>query len=394
MKTRGALLVIALFIASLNMRPAITSIAPLLETLRDQLAMSSSVASLLTSIPVFCMGIFSPLAAAMGARFGLERVIGWSLALIGVGTALRLFTHSSFFLMVTAFVAGLGIASAGPLLSGFIKRYFPKQVPTMIALFSVAMTVGSSLGSGLAAPFQSQTHSWQAALAIWALLAFIAVPVWWLIVLRRGGGRAEGSKAASQASGLPWGQKKAWLLTLSFGLMAMMFYSITAWLPPIIEGLGYGKVYAGNVLTLFTLVQVPVGFIFPALLKRFPSRLFWMLLCSVFELVGLSMLYFSVAPWIAAIVIGIGAGALFPLNLLLPIDVTTNGQEAASWSAMTQSAGYVIGATGPLILGWIHDATQSFSMAVVALIALVVIMIGVQLVAVPRQNAEQMKREA
>lgn len=393
MKSKGALLILAFFMASLNLRPAITSIAPLLETLRDQLAMSASVASLLTSIPVFCMGIFSPMAAALGARFGIERVIGWSLALIGVGTALRFFTHSTFFLMVTAFVAGLGIASAGPLLSGFIKRYFPTRVPTMIGLFSVALTIGASLGSGLAAPFQSQTHSWQGALAVWALLAFIAVPIWWMS-LRRAGGRGDGNAASAQTASLPWGQKKAWLLTLSFGFMAMMFYSITAWLPPIIEGLGYSKVYAGNVLTLFALVQVPVSLFLPALLKRYPARLPWMLLCSAFELVGLSMLYFSVAPWIAAIVIGIGAGALFPLNLLLPIDATTNGQEAASWSAMTQSAGYVIGAAGPLILGWIHDATQSFSMAVVALIALVVIMIVIQLIAVPRHDGQRERKAA
>ncbi|MNE86572.1 putative transporter YycB [compost metagenome] len=69
---------------------------------------------------------------------------------------------------------------------------------------------------------------------------------------------------------------------------------------------------------------------------------------------------------------------MFSLNILLPLDATENSQEAAAWSAMTQSVGYVIGATGPLILGWIYDATDSFSAAIAGLIVINVTMMAVQ----------------
>lgn len=384
-KSRAGLLVIALFIASLNLRPAINSISPLIETLRNDLGMSASIASLLTSIPVFCMGMFSPMAAKLAGRFGIERVIGGALVLIGLGTVLRLFTTSSSFLLLTAFLAGLGIASIGPLLSGFIKRYFPNQVPLMISVYTVALTIGAALASGLSAPLQSGLDSWKASLSVWAMLALVAVPVWWFFVQRR---VEQPSKTdLSQPSiALPWGNPKAWLLTISFGLMAMIFYTVTAWLPPIIQDMGYSKIYAGNSLTLFAAIQIPTSLLLPLLLKRYPSRLFWLLISSLIELSGFLMLIFSLPPWMAALLIGIGASGLFSINLILPIDVTNTPQQAASWSAMTQSIGYVIGASGPLLLGSIHDFTGSFTTSIFGLIGICLLMMVVQIAAVSKEE--------
>jgi MFS transporter, CP family, cyanate transporter len=392
-KPVASLMVMALFIAALNLRPAINSISPLLQALQSDLGMSASVASLLTTIPVLCMGIFSPIAVKLGSRWGIERVLGWSLFLIGFGTILRLLTVSTLFLLLTAFTAGVGIAAMGPLLPGFIKRYFPNQVPAMISVYTVALTIGAALASGLSVPLESGLHSWKGSLSIWSILAFIAIPIWWIFVLRHRR-RETSSNSPSQSSKLPLGNKKAWLLTISFGLMAMIFYSLTAWLPPIIQGMGYSKIYAGNALTFFAIIQIPVSLLLPFLLKRFPSRLLWLLISSVLEIVGFLMILLSIQPMGAAIIIGIGAGTLFPINLLLPIDETTNGEDAASWSGMAQAIGYVIGATGPIILGWIHDATGSFFFAVIGLMIIALLMILVQLVAVPRNRKINLKSEA
>lgn len=91
------------------------------------------------------------------------------------------------------------------------------------------------------------------------------------------------------------------------------------------------------------------------------------------------MLNLSVSPWLAAIPLGIGAGGLFPIALMLPIDETNNAQEASAWSAMTQSGGYILGALGPLALGWLHDTTGSFVQAFYGLATIIVLQIIVQL---------------
>ena len=389
MKKRYILMIIALFIASLNLRPSINSIAPVLETIRTSLGMNASVASLLTSIPVLCMGLFAPVAVKFSGKWGIERVLGWSLLAIGVGTILRFFTNSTSFLLITAFIAGIGIAFAGPLLPGFIKRHFSKHVPSMIAIYTVALTLGAALSSSLIVPMQNSMNSWQSALGIWGVLAFIALLFWWLFVMRHIRPQDHLASTGTKTR-MPWTNKKAWLLTLTFGLMAMLFYSVTAWLPEIIQGMGYSKSYAASTLTIFVVVQIPVSLVLPILLRKFPSRRLWLTVATLLQLVGLVMLAFSIEPLVATFLIGVGAGGLFSLNLLLPLDATGNPQEAAAWSAMTQSVGYVIGATGPLILGWIHDATDSFSTAIAGLIVINVAMMVVQTVATTIKRKQQM----
>lgn len=370
MKSRSTLLVIALFLASLNLRPVISSISPLLETIRNDLGMSASSASLLTSIPVLCMGIFSPIAVKLGIRHGIERVLALALVLVGGATVIRWFTPSYTFLLITSLIAGVGIAAAGPLLSGFVKRYFPSQVATMIGVYSVAMVIGAALSAGLSVPFQNALHgSWRSALGLWAILAVIALPAWWLFVLRRAEPKSKLAQTSSlkNTGQLPWRNSRAWLLTIFFGMMAIMFYSVTAWFAPAVSNMGYSKIYAGNILTLFTLVQVPVTFLIPLLVNRYPKKLPWIIACSLLCLAGILLIVFSYSPWISAILLGIGCGGLFPIALMLPIDETSNAQDASSWSAMTQSVGYVIGALGPILVGWIQDLTSSFVLAFVGL---------------------------
>lgn len=371
---------IAFFLASLNLRPAINAVSPILQTLRQDLGMNAFTASLLTSIPVLCMGLFSPLAVRWGRRFGIERMIGWSLAVIGVGNALRLATHSAFGMLVTAFVAGAGIAVIGPLLSGFIKSRFPSRVSAMVAVYTIALAVGATAASGLSIPLQSGLHSWRLSLAIWAVLAAVALAAWlWAVPGTKP--LPDASRTAAAAK-LPWRSGKAWLLTLSFGGLAMVFYSMTAWLPPVVQAMGYSKTHAANMLTLFSITQVPVGLILSLLLNRFPSRFAWLLAGSGSLLAGFALLGLSAPPWIAVVLIGIGPGLMFPINLMMPIEAAANAEEAAAWSGMTQSVGYVIGAFGPILLGWLHDAAGGsssilFAGLIAVTMAMIVIHIGI-----------------
>lgn len=129
--------------------------------------------------------------------------------------------------------------------------------------------------------------------------------------------------------------------------MAFIFYSLTAWLAPMVQEMGYGKQTAGMILTLFTAVQMPVSFVIPMLVSRFQHRMLWLIGCSGMELIGLIMLQLPVTPWLTCIFLGIGAGGLFPMALMLPIDETSNTEEASALSAMTQAGGYMFAAMGP-----------------------------------------------
>ena len=385
---RKMFLIIALFVATLNLRPAINSISPLLDTIREDLGMSAALASLLTSIPVLCMGVFSPFAVKASGKWGIERIIGYSLIVVGIGIATRLFTQSTSVLLLSALIVGIGIASIGPLTSGFIKKYFPDHVPSMIALYSIAITVGAAVSSMVSIPLKTYFNSWQIAVGGWAFIAFVAAIIWWIMVKPRSeSANANVSEIKERPIiKLPWGNRSAWTLTLSFGLMAMLFYSFTAWLPLMIQEMGYSKSYATLCLTIFVVIQIPISFVLPVLLKNFPSRRVWMVGESLFMIVGLILLMMNFIPMVSVVLFGVGAGGLFTLNLMLPIDSTTNVNDATSWSAMQQSAGYVIGALGPILLGWIHDGSNSFTPAMIGMIVIIILMIMTQIAATRRKK--------
>ncbi|WP_018886016.1 MFS transporter [Paenibacillus massiliensis] len=369
-------LLLAIFIAALNLRPLITSVAPLLGTIQSDLDISGLTASLLTTLPVLCMGIFAPAATVLRDRIGLERTIFMALVLITGATALRGIVSSVVILVVSALVGGIGISLAGPLLSGFIKKYFPTK-PGIVSVYSASMTVGAAVASAFAIPLYNRSnHSLTLTLSCWTILGVVALIVWAAFL----GNRANltSSSSIGSSSSLPIRNKKAILLTLFFGLMANIFYSVTAWIAPIALNLGYSAASAAMLLTVFTLIQVPVSLTIPFLVARSGRRRLYLILCSVSELIGIVMLLFQLPMLPAAVLLGMGAGGLFPLALMLPIVETETAEEAGAWSAMSQCAGYIIGAMGPLAIGAIYDRSGSFTTALIVMLMVIVVMIGVQ----------------
>jgi len=277
-------------------------------------------------------------------------------------------------LLVTALAGGMGISLAGPLLSSFIKKYFPAQ-PGIVSIYSVSKTIGAALASGFTIPIYSQSqHNLPLALSCWAVLGFIALIVWLALVRKK-----QHSDRETLRLRLPLGNKKAIQFTLFFGFMASMFYSMTAWISPIALSFGYSPQYSAELLTIFTLIQIPVALLVPGIVNRSGKLKFLLVLCSLSELIGLGLLLLPFPLLPAVLFLGIGAGGLFPLALMLPITETRTAEEAGTWSAMSQMGGYIMGAFGPLFIGWIYDLSGNFNASIIAMLMIVMLMIGIQM---------------
>ncbi len=166
-------------LAAVNLRPGITSFAPLIERIATDLQLSRGLISLTTALPVLLMGLLAPLAPRLAVRLGLERAITCCLALIGLALSLRLFGLEAWVLIGSAGLLGAGVAVAGPLLSGFIKRHFSQRMGPMGAWYSLSMTIGGTAGVVLTAPLNDWLGGrWHWALAFWMVPAVLAVAVW------------------------------------------------------------------------------------------------------------------------------------------------------------------------------------------------------------------------
>ncbi|MFD6510089.1 MULTISPECIES: CynX/NimT family MFS transporter [unclassified Bacillus (in: firmicutes)] len=370
-QVRTYLYILALFFVSINLRIGITSISPLLETIRQDLNISNFSVSFLTAIPVFCMGTFALLTGKVIKKYGAEKAIMACLILIGFATCMRAFTSSISTLFASSLFIGIGIALAGPLLSGFIKEKFPTKIGLMIGIYSVGMGTGASLSAGLTIPLQHVLKgSWNMALAFWGVLTIIAIIFWYPVMKRKKNTSTQDKKNNS----LPLRNKKAWLFTIFFGLQSGIFYSITTWLAPANQNMGVSSEQAGTLITVFTVIQMICSFLIPTLADIYKNRALWLLGSICFVLVGLSlMIYPLTTPWIPSILLGIGLGGVFPLALMLPLYETKTSADASAWTAMMQSGGYIMGGFIPVLAGIARDYFDGYTQVfiIMALLSLI-----------------------
>ncbi|WOA58461.1 MFS transporter [Bacillus mycoides] len=386
---RTYLYILALFFVSINLRIGITSISPLLETIRQDLNISNFSVSFLTAIPVFCMGTFALLTGKVIKKYGAEKSIMACLILIGFATCMRAFTSSISTLFASSLFIGIGIALAGPLLSGFIKEKFPTKIGLMIGIYSVGMGTGASLSAGLTIPLQHVLKDdWNMALAFWGVLTIIAIIFWYPVMKRKKNTSTQDKKNNS----LPLRNKKAWLFTIFFGLQSGIFYSITTWLAPANQNMGVSSEQAGTLITVFTVVQMICSFLIPTLADIYKNRALWLLGSICFVLVGLSlMIYPLTTPWVPSILLGIGLGGVFPLALMLPLYETKTAEDASAWTAMMQSGGYIMGGFIPVLAGIARDYFDGYTQVFIIMALLSFILFLLTLVMNKRKrNAEDL----
>ncbi|MEM9631758.1 MAG: MFS transporter [Pseudomonadota bacterium] len=360
----GASLVLIAF----NLRPVFSSASALLLEIREGFGLSTTGASLLTTLPVLCLGLFSPLAPRLAARIGTERTLLAVVLLLAVGTAARGLSSVPLLFLGTA-LAGACIAVGNVLLPGLVKRDFPDKAALVTGWYTMALCAGAAGGAGLTIPLKDTFGgSLDAALAIWALPALL-VGLLWLpqVVFEKKSTRKE----KFVVKGL-WGDRLAWHVTLFMGLQSALAYCVFGWLVPILRARGLDGVSAGAIVSVSVMVQAASCLIIPHLAVRGKDqRLINLALCAlaVIALLGLQFAPLSTV-WIWAILQGIGQGGLIAVALTLIVLRTRDSHSASHLSGMAQCVGYVLAAIGPLIVGLIRSWTGSFAWTAVLFVAL------------------------
>ena len=374
-------LLLAIFLIALNLRPAVTSIGPLLETIKNDLNLSNSEVSLLTAIPVICMGLFAPLAVHWFNKFGQRRGISLLIGVIGILTLLRALFHDYVSLLITAFIIGVAIAIIGPILSSLIKEKFPTRMASAIGIYSLGMGVGATLSAGLTGVLYVLIgEQWEFALAFWSSLALIAYLVWFIVMTPQQE-RTSSTDKQQITFRSPWTNRRAWLILLFFGFQASLFFSLTTWLASAVSELGFSVIEAGSVISVMTVSQIIANISIPLLLEKFPKRSFWIYFSLFIGTLGLVLLLTGnvTLVWPASILLGFTLGGLFPLALLLPLDETTDSKETNAWTAMVQTGGFIMGGLVPLAIGILYDYSGTHQMTYYVMLVLILGMLVVTL---------------
>ncbi|HAU33939.1 MFS transporter [Lysinibacillus sp. FSL R5-0849] len=366
------LVVISIFFVALNMRPAVTGIGPLYNVLMTNLQVSNTSMSFLTSIPVFCMGLFASIAVPFQRKLGTKLAIVLLMVILIFANGLRFFQESYLLLVVTSFAAGLAIAMIGPILNAFIKKKFPQRFTIVIGIYSFGIGIGATLSAALTVSFyQYFDNQWTVALGMWALLAMVALILWsWAIPKEQG---ADGEELAkNEPARNPWVTGRAWSILLYFGLQTSLFFSMMSWLTPLLQDKGMTLKDASMMLTFMSIVQMIGNIAVPMLMEKWTNRLAWAVALGCLGLIGFTLLWLlsGIYLWLAVLIIGIVLSGLFPIGLLLPLDEARNDQEANSWSSMVFSGGFMLSAIIPVLIGVCYDMTGNHTWTYVIFLAL------------------------
>ncbi|GAA3953079.1 MFS transporter [Actinomadura viridis] len=370
-----ALAIAALLLAALNLRPAVTSLGPVLQETRAGLGMSATVAGLLTSVPAVCFALVGLTAARLARRYGPDAVIAAGTALIALGLALRALAPGTALFVLLSTLALAGIAVANVLLPVVVKQRFPGRVGTMTGLYSMALNIGASSAAAATVPLaQTFGGEWRAGLGAWAVLAAAALPAW--LALARAG------SAASPPGGAPPAVRvardpTAWALAAYFGLQAGAAYVIIGWLPQLFRDAGLPAGTAGLLFAVTSLLGIPLSFALSAVAGRLPSQSGIAVALGLAGLAGYAGLWAApaAAPWLWAVLLGV-ANCSFPLALTMIGMRARNGATVTGLSAFTQSTGYLLAIPAPILVGTLYERSGGWRAPLALLAALMLVQLA------------------
>ncbi|MBA2475458.1 MAG: MFS transporter, partial [Actinobacteria bacterium] len=285
------------------------------------------------------MGLFAPPAAYLLGWVGARGAVGLSLGLIAVFGVGRALVPGTALVIAATFPVGIGMGLAGALLPVAVKQRFPDRPAFATGVYTTGIQLGSALSAAASVPLAGAVGGWRASLLTFSALTGCLVGAW-LVLTRRGtGARPDWARPPR----LPWRSGLAWLLALLFGLMGLVYYGINSWLPDSYVERGWSEGRAGALLAVLNVAALSSSLAVPWLADRHGSRRTY--LVSLAALLALALTGLVLVPaggYAWAAVVGLAIGALFPLVLTLPLDLSRTPAEVGALVGMMLGGGYVL----------------------------------------------------
>ena len=382
-------LILLIFIACLNLRMSIQSIPPVINLIQDDLNLSNVQSSFLTSIPVMCMGIFAFLVNRFKKKLGFNKSLLILLVLLGLFTLFRGMFPMYLLMIISTLGVGFCIAIIGPLISGFIKKEFPKNTGLLIGIYSLSMGLVAVIAPGSVLSLTNLVNTWTIAISIWGIIPIFAALVWWFLLQRNSTQNEENIDSVK----LPLKNINAWLLVIFFMLQSGLFYGVATWLVSFLKTIHWNDHSNIVALTTFTATQMIFSFVIPSLLDKYFSVNVWILVCNVILIIGSLLILLtnvSISVLVGIIFIAIATGGLFPIAMVLPINMTSTPSDTSSWTSLVQGFGYIFAGFVPIFMGLMNDKFQSKLLFPSEIILISILLLLFSLIIVKQRNKREL----
>ena len=367
-------LLVGVALVALNLRIAVTSVAPLLGVVRADVGLSPTQASLLGALPPLLFSACGLLTTIVARRIGLERSVILAMGLAIIGTLGRSFTSEAvgFLTWTTVAMAGLGMGNI--LVAPLIKRYFPHRIALGTTVYTVFLVIGQALPPVFILGM-SNVLGWRTAMGLWAIVAAAAVVPW--VVTRRSWPTRTGSRNPNSPPKLRPKARTLWRSPITWGIAGMLGansmagYCMMAWLPQLLVDHGMTPAAGAWYLAVFTVGCLFGAVVVPPLMTRVRNVTPLVIAMPLTWTIGLIGLI--VAPtvgtfwWVSVTRIGDGtfSAAMVLMNLRC-----RRPETVVMLSGVAQACSYLLAAIMSFTFGWLHGATTSWTIPLVILTVL------------------------
>jgi cyanate transporter len=352
---RRVLMIAGFLLIAANLRAALTSVGPLVETIRTDIGLTGGQVGFIGTLPLLTFALVSPQVPRLARGLGTDQMLWAALAVLAAGIVLRSVPVDAL-LWAGTVLLGIAIAICNVLMPSLIKRDFPARVSAATGVYTAVMGIVAALAAGLAVPLAGVLPGgWRTSLGCWAGLVLIALAVWTPQLPRR---RPVARDTGAEKVTTPWRSLLAWECAAFMALSAAGFYTATAWYPSILRGSGTSETAAGWLMFAYQLIGVVMSIVMPIVLGRLRDQRAVAAASGVLALLGyLGLLLLPGLAVLWVLVTGFAAGALFFLALAFFSLRAADPRSSAALAGMGQSIGYLVAAVGPTLFGVLHDAT-------------------------------------
>jgi CP family cyanate transporter-like MFS transporter len=353
--------------ATLNLRPALLTLGPVLPAVQRALALAPFGSGLLTALPILALGLASAVAVPVGRRLGWSGGLVFALALIGAGTLLRS-AGSEGALYAGAAVLGTGIGLGNVYVPTLVKARLSAHIGLAMGVYTMMLTVGALVSVSLTPLLFSRFGDWRPTLAVWAIPAFVATAIATPLLL-------DNVRPQERIPGMGlWRNGLAWAVSGFMGLQSALFYSLALWMGALIAARGVPLPNVAADLTAFYFTQFLAALATPVLLTRARRQdLVAVLLVGTVAATIVAILYGPLSTIVVfCAVLGFALGAVFAVALTFQVIRAHSTEGAARLSSMAQCVGYIIASLGPLVLGLVNRTPDSRLASAAWLIALAI----------------------
>jgi MFS transporter, CP family, cyanate transporter len=371
-----------------NLRSVILGVPPILPLIQHDLGLSYTATGFLTALPVLALAIGAWPSGLLAERIGARLSVSIGLALLAAGTLLRAFRLTTSSLFFFTLVLSIGITVTQTAIPVLIRRWFPKQIGLVSALFSDGIIAGEAVAAGITVLIMVRflgTDAWASTFVFWGIPVVVLFAFWlWLappapLKVTRPHFSPQSATTTSVGAASPVQPKRVNALHLGIlvGGGSLIYFGMNAWIASYNQALHQSYLTPVALLSL-NAAQLPVSLGVTLVAQRIAGRRWPFIaagIISIFAIVGWIFTPAELQPLWAALLGGSGA-LVFTLGIALP-PLLASAQEVGRLTGITLSLTYGVAFVGPFIGGVLWDLFNlpalAFVPVVIASIMLIVL---------------------